>query len=487
METVADQDRYLIVEDLIRQLPEIADRVAMSALMERYHIADIMEAMRELPEEVQARLLQFLEPEEAVELLEEATDEEAAEYVGDMPPAKVAQIVEAMAPDEAADLLDSLSKSKAETILSLLPREDATAVRELLSYEPDTAGGIMTNEFFHVTPEMTVLEVLEAIKSGEHEEENLDMIVVCRPDMKFVGLLAAEDMLQASFDTKISELMERAAVTVGPSADQEVCARYITKYEVPILPVLDNRRRIIGIITIDDIIEVLDEEASEDMYRMAGVGVERPLEDGALIRACKRLPWFAVTILGTSVLAWIISKFGATINQVVALSFFIPAIMGLGGNVGVQASTITVRGIAKGEIQFSDIFWLLRRELMVGLIIGVVCALSLSLVAYFMTAHGYEGNRVLVAGSATEQMVYTLDGVEVAAPFLGVLPRFPVTVGVAMFVGIMGSVLLGTCVPMLCHRAGVDPALASGPFVTTMIDICTQTLYLSLATFILLV
>ncbi len=487
-------NHFSIVDELILALPNIDDRDSMRLLMQRYHSADVMEALRELPEVEQARLLEFMEADEQGYILDEATEEEAAEYTVGMAPEKLAEIVESMQHDDAADLLDTMSKSRAESILSLIPREEANGIRELLSYEPDTAGGIMTNEFFHALPQMTVAEVINKLKTEDREVENLDTIVVCREDMKFIGLLAVEDLLQAGNDSLVSSLMERAAVTVGTNADQEVCARYMTKYELPILPVLDPRRRIIGIITFDDILEVIDEEVSEDMYRMAGVGAERPLDENAFARAFKRLPWFIVTFCGMSLLGIVISHYQVTISKVVAVSFFIPAIMGLSGNVGIQASTITVRGLAMGDINFSDVFWLLRRELLVGVIIGVICGTALGLVSGLITSNQHSSNvtaqvKVKESGDPNDPLIEEDIVVKdyMHPPLMwDFLPRFPFTVGFAMFVGIMGAVSLGTCVPMICYRFGVDPALASGPFVTTLIDIGTQTLYLALATWLLI-
>ncbi len=487
MEPLSETDDLgveLVVEKLVDMLPKIGNKSEMKAILDDYHAADVAEAMHELPDDIQDRIIAFMDPEEQGEILEEAHNEDAADYVEDMPPQRLAEIVESMPRDEAADLMSSMTRSRAESILSLLARDDAVELRELLRYEPDTAGGIMNNDFIQLLPEMTVEEVRELIRKEDLEEDALGTIVVCRKDMKFLGLVGVDDLFAATSDTKVEKLVERAAVTVGPNADQEVCARYMTKYDLPLLPVVDPRRRIIGIITFDDILDVMDEEASEDMYRMAGVGVERPLDEGAFVRAMKRLPWFVVSLLGMSVLGFIISQFELTLSKVVAISYFIPAIMGLGGTVGIQASTITVRGIAKGEIQFSDLFWLLRREILVGLIIGVFCGTTLALIAGGMTDSEHVViEKIDVDGTVTEVDVLNED---IRPPIFGIVPRFPLTVGLSMFVGIMGSVLLGTCVPMLCNRLGVDPALASGPFVTTLIDICTQTLYLTLCTYLLL-
>ncbi len=477
---------YAIVEELIGKLANIQSKEEMKQILLKYHAADVAEAIHELPDEIQNKLLSFMDPEDQGVILEEANEDDAAEYVEDMPPQRLAEIIESMPRDEAADLMNSMTCSRAESILSLLSRDEAAELRELLRYQPDTAGGIMNNDFTQIRPEMTVEQVREHLIKDDTEEDSLGTLVVCREDMKFLGLVNIDDLFAATPETKVAALVERATVTVGPNADQEVCARYMTKYDLPVLPVVDPRRRIIGLITFDDILDVLDEEASEDMYRMAGVGVERPLDEGSVIRAFKRLPWFIVSLLGMSVLGFIISQFEVTLSKVVAISYFIPAIMGLGGNVGIQASTITVRGIARGEIQFGDIFWLLRREILVGVIIGLFCGTALALIAGFMTKDTVNVVKKVNIQTATKVEEFDNDENLIKPPVFGIIPRFPLTVGMAMFTGIMGSVLLGTCIPMLCHKFGVDPALASGPFVTTLIDISTQTLYLTLCTYLLL-
>jgi magnesium transporter len=260
--------------------------------------------------------------------------------------------------------------------------------------------------------------------------------------------------------------MDMATITIGHDADQEVAARYMQKYDLELLPVIDSGRRILGVITVDDIIDVLSDEASEDMYRMVGVGDPKPLSHGPFERAYKRLPWLITTIVGMGIIAPFMLNhlFADTLMRVASLALFIPAIMGLGGNTAIQSSTITVRGLATGEIDFDDLFWMIKREIQVGLIIAVVCAVAVGTCAFGVTSMDN-----LTAGAAAVSAL-----------------RFGVTVSIAMFVGIISSVLLGTTVPMLCHRFGIDPAVAAGPFITTIIDMGTQTLYLTVATLLLL-
>lgn len=511
--TEAEKESGLL-QELLLILPDINDREGMRQLLQRYHPADIAEAMNEMPHEIQARLLQLMEPEEQGDFLDEISDDDVVEHTKAMPVAQLSEIVSVMPPDEAAYLLDGIDDSKAEDVLENLNRNDAEQIRELLSYPPDTAGRIMNNEFFHVPPQTTVQEVLSKLKAANPDSDTFGTVIICREDMKFLGTVAPEDLLTAGKDALVSSLMERATVSVGPHADQEVCARYMHKYDLDILPVLDPHRRIIGLITVDDILDVMEQEASEDLYRMAGVGSERPLEEPTLARTAKRLPWFIVNLINMSFLGYIMRHFQTTIEQVVAVSFFIPAVMGLSGSIGIQAATITVRGLSSGEITFRDVFWVLRRELMVGMLIGIFCGVMLGGVSCYLepappvaaaetlpepnaglkTPVAAAGGSGKAPASATAPDSAARAEISAApetpqtndAAICGIIPRFPFVVALAMFVGSLGAVTLGTCVPMFCHRIGIDPAIASGPFVTTIVDIGTQTLYLALATWILL-
>lgn len=473
-----------------------AEKIALQRLLANYHPADVAEVLEDLPGDTFQRILHKVSPEQRAELLDESPETEVEDWVEGAQAGDLAQVIERMPPDDAADLLKYASLKKVEKILGKIQPERARAIRELRQYPPDTAGGIMTNEFFHVRPDASAATILSELRAAGDDVENITDIMVTKSSGKFLGVIKMDDLLAAPAEAAAATIMEQATVAVGPTTDQEICARYMTKYGLMVLPVLDPKRRLIGIITFDDILEVLDEEASEDMYRMAGVGARNPLEEGPIRRACKRLPWFLVTLTGMSFLAYAISLYQVTLDKVAALSFFIPAIMGLGGNVGIQAATITVRGLGTGEIDFGDFWWILRRELTVALIIALVMSSALGGVSWVMTGIGLEG--APPPGHGAQHQVRA-DDPEAARPdpaggprslmgepVYGVVPRFPLTVGLAMFGGIMGAVLLGTAIPMVCHRVGVDPALASGPFVTTLIDIGTQIVYLTLATFLLL-
>jgi magnesium transporter len=281
-------------------------------------------------------------------------------------------------------------------------------------------------------------------------------VFVCE-NQRLQGAIPSKVLVAAGAGETASSVMDRAVVQVVTHTDQEVCARLMQKYDLATLPVVDEQNRLQGIITHDDILDIIEEEAEEDMYRLVGVGDNKPLEHGAVERALKRLPWLSTTLIGMGLIGPLILHrwFEATLDEIVTLAFFIPAIMGLSGNTATQSATITVRGLATGEIGFPDIFWMIRRELAVAMIIAVVCAVAMMIFAYGVVALGFQADTAA-------------------------------TVGISMFAGIIVAVLLGTGIPMVCHRAGVDPAVASGPFITTLIDVSTQVIYLSLATWLLL-
>ena len=457
-------------EALVRQLAAalLAGGTEIEALLRDRHPADIAGCLADLSDDEASAVLARLDTETRADVLAHVADidEDFAEHVvegGTLQ--ELAAVVEEMDPDDAADLLAVVDDAKAEAILSLMGREQAEEVRALRRFEGDTAGGIMTTEYLVARPGETRKEIVARLKFESDEVETVQSIFVCGPGDRLLGAVHSRDLLTADPDTAARALMDRAIVTVSPGTDQEACANLMRKYDLAVLPVVDEQSRLLGMITHDDILDVVDDEAEEDMFRLVGVGDNKPLEHGAMERACKRLPWLAATLIGSGLISPLILHryFETTLDRVVMLAFFIPVIMGISGNTAIQSSTIAVRGLATGEIRFGDIFWMLRRELTVAGIVAVVCALAIMAFVYAVSVLGFGPPPAVLS----------------VARLVGV-------VGAAMFAGILVAVLLGTLMPMLCHRAGVDPALASGPFITTLIDISTQVIYLGLATWLLL-
>ncbi|MFH0911271.1 MAG: magnesium transporter [Planctomycetota bacterium] len=434
----------------------------LAAFLRTMHPADIAEALEELSDEERDAVVSLLEAEEAGEVITETSDEQKEEILEEIPVSRLALLVNEMPPDEAADVLEYMDPERADAVLGRIGGELARDVRELRRYKPETAGRIMTQEYMAVPATLSAGETLEWARKETGKAETVHHILVIDPGGRLLGAVEMQELLAAAAEKPVAQLMDRAIIRIHAEQDREIAAHMMEKYDLEILAVVGDGDRLLGIITVDDILEVISEEASEDMYRLAGIGTDDPFGESVLKRAYKRLPWLTTTLVGGLGLAVIIRHFQPTLDKILALIFFTPVIAGLSGNVGIQSSTITVRGLATGAIHLRDLFWLLRRELAVGAIIGLVCALCIALAAYGVLGEG--------AGAA---------GVHDLFRFCGIL-------GTAVLAGILVAVLIGTIAPMGCHRLGIDPAVAAGPFVTVVIDIATQSLYLTIATLLLL-
>jgi magnesium transporter len=459
-----NDERRTVVNSLIELLRVEADRLALKQKLKEFHSADIAEALEDISEETKRTIMESLDVEQRVEILEEASEQDIDTFVEDAHVSDLVELVGAMSVDDATEILDRVDEDKAQAVMNRLDPDHAEDLRELREYKPETAGRIMTTEFFWAKPEEDCAAVLERLKEKHEELETSREIFVCREDMKLKGMVDVEDILRAEPGHKIGELVDTATITIGPTVDQEIAARYMQKYDLSVLPVIDPGRRMLGIITFDDILEVMSDEASEDMYRMAGVGDKKPLEHGAFERAYKRLPWLVTTLVGSGFISPLIMNhlYHGTLTRFVALAFFIPAIAGLGGNAATQSSTITVRGLGTGEIVWSDLWWLLKREMSVALIISISCAIALGFFSYIIFSLGL-------------QQSGDLSVVKIAG-----------CISFSILCGTITAVCLGTCIPMVCHRVGVDPAIAAGPFITTLIDFSSQLIYLTIATYVVL-
>jgi magnesium transporter len=445
-----------------------ADRIALGAELDDLHAVDIAQALSDLPEASRFHALAALETELRADVLSEMPDideQMLEDFLETAPVDELAEVVDEMEPDDAVDLLDGVEDRKAEAVIDSLDADHAAEVRKLRTYDSETAGGIMTTEFVWARVFDTREDISKRLRTLDIEIEGAGEVFVGDEHGRLMGALHATDLLAAEPGDTVGRLMDRGVVHVPAGTDQEVCAHLMRRYDLSVLPVVDEHQRMIGIITYDDILDVLDDEAQEDMYRLAGVGDNKALLHGPWERAFKRLPWLATTLIGMGLVGPVLLHvwFQSTLEELVVLAFFIPAIMGIGGNTAIQSSTITVRGLATGEIKSEDLGRMLRREVGVALIIAVVCALVITAFAYGVVALGFE-----------------------SSPDAPPMRNVAFTVGIAMFLGVMVSVLVGTATPMLCHRYGVDPAVASGPFITTVIDIGTQIIYLGLATWVLL-
>ncbi len=358
-----------------------------------------------------------------------------------------------MASDDAVDLLGELSPEEIAALLPLVDEEGAK-FSGLLKYPEESAGGIMTTEYISLPADLPVEEAIARLREIAPQAETIYYVFVVDLENRLIGVLSLRDLIAAPDGTPLKEIMRHNVISVNAALDQEEVARVVVKYDLLALPVVDDSNRLLGIITFDDIMDVLEQEATEDIYRLAGAGevtgVEL-MEASAYQVAWHRTPWLLLSMLGGIAAGYIMSTFESTLEAILVLAFFIPVIMDMGGNVSTQSSTIFVRGIATGEIKGNGIWRYLFREIRVGLLMGVLFGLLVAAAALL-----WRGN-----------------------PVLGLV------VGTSMIATISLATIIGTLVPLFFHKLKIDPAITSGPLVTTIKDITGLLIYFGMATLFL--
>ncbi|MHC5037417.1 MAG: magnesium transporter [Planctomycetota bacterium] len=418
--------------------------------LKRYKPEDLAELLDELDPEDKVRLIAALETEQAAEVIDETDPTSREEVLRVLPSPRISEIVDAMPPDEGADLVSSLPADQQTEILDTVEKEHAEDLRELMEYSPDSAGGMMTTEFVSVGEGASVSETLETLRLHT-ESETIAYVYIVGAEEKLMGIVSVRDLLEHGPEEKIGAFMERDVVSVGSALDQEDVANTVNRYNLNAVPVVDDQDRMLGIITVDDVLDVIDEEVDEDMFRIAGTVSKDPAREALGKKYIRRLPFLLTTFVGGGLTVVIQYFFRFTTDQLVALTFYIPIILGLSGNVALQASTVMVRSFATGDIELREVFRFLPVEVgaggLIGITFGLLCGGFTSLIA----------------------------GVFGASPWLGV------TVGVSLAMGTTVAAILGTLVPSFCEWAGIDPAIAAGPFIVTLIDTTAMTIYLGIA------
>ena len=394
-------------------------------------------------------LYHVLSPEEASLFFDnlEIDEEDYDELFDQMDSRYAAEMIGKMQYDNSVDILNQLPKAKVTTFLALMDKQDAKEIRGLLNYEEDTAGGIMTTEFVSLTSLMTVREAMRHLKEVAPTSETIYYVFIVDEERKLAGIMSLRELIIADDDEYIGDIMNERVVSVLVSDDQEEVAQIMRDYDFLALPVLDYQDHLVGIITADDIMDVIDEEAGEDYSRLAGMSDTEKTTDTALETAKKRLPWLiGLTFMGM-ITAAMLSVFEDTLAQVVLLSAFIPLISGMAGNTGTQSLAVAVRGISTGEIKESSKMKLAGREIGSGFLTGLACGITIFVVILMMYQE----------------------------PILGII------VCLSLVASMTVATLIGTIVPLLMDKVGIDPAIASGPFITTANDIISLLIYFALA------
>lgn len=449
--------------------PDILDLLesepgSIAAETEELHPADLADVAELIPRELVSLLLTSLPRERAASVLEYVDDDLRAEILEAMDPDVAAGLLSGMTPDERADALDEMDEEAADEILEELPERERAETERLLQYEPDTAGGLMTTEFVSVPDSQTVEEALAAVRiiarAGRREAMGTVYVVDGRGVLS--GVLSLRELLAAPEGARISDIAWSEVVTVQATADREEVAQLTSNYDLVAVPVVDADSRLLGVITVDDVIDVIQEEQTEDVQKFGGMAaVEEPYLDTGfweLIR--KRAGWLCVLFLGEMLTATAMGFFEHEISRAVVLALFIPLIISSGGNSGSQATSLVIRAMAVREVTLADWWRVALRELPTGLTLGLILgAIGL---ARIELVHGF--------GWYDYGPHHLLIGITVATAL----------VGVVMFGSFAGSML-----PFILRRVGFDPASASAPFVATLVDVTGLVIYFSVAYLVL--
>jgi magnesium transporter len=422
--------------------------------------ADIIEALRppdqadlftELDDKDQVALLPELEVADLADILEELDEEEAAELVAALPTETIIRIVDEMEPDEAADLLGDIRPEQAQAVLAGL--EDAEEVRPLLIHPDDSAGGLMTSDFLALRRRMTAGEAIKAIRALKPEAETIYYLFVVDARGRLVGVVNLRQLIVADPSTPIGDIMETEVISVLAGTDQEECARLMTRYDLLALPVVDTNGVLLGIITIDDVVDVLEEETTEDIQRLGGTQPlgRSYLDTGIFTVARKRAGWLLLLFFTATLTGSVMLLFQDELEAVVSLAIFIPLLIGTGGNAGSQTTATVIRALATDDVDPGDAFQVWWHEVRVGLALG----LAMAVVAY-VRAITWESN-----------------------------PALALTVSTSIMGIVLWAVGVGSLLPLLAARLRVDPTVVSGPVMSTLVDATGLFIYFTVARVVL--
>jgi len=438
----------------LQELVQLARDGRTTAFIERaweLEPADLGDVLAALDEDERVALVRLLPAELSSQaLIEMPEDAHAEETLAALDPGMAADIVEELEDDDAADILGELEPEQQERILAEV--EDRRDVDRLLRYDEETAGGLMTTRLVTVTDLDTVALALEAVRRQAEDVEDVTEIFVVDTSRRLVGALSFKQLVVSPTGRLVRDVMDDADVRVDPDVDQEEVARIMARYNVPSVPVVDAGGRLIGRVTYDDVIDVAEAEATEDLLRFGGVSPDEGLAAGWGEAVRSRLPWLYVNLLTAFLAAAVVFFFKGSIERIAVLAVWMPIIAGMGGNAGTQALAVTVRRLSLGQVPSARVGQVITKELLVGAVNGAAIGIA-------------------VAGVAV---------------LLGESWRLGMVVFLAMTLNLFVAGLAGSFVPVLLERAGIDPAVASSIFVTTFTDVCGFGLLLGLATAVLL-
>ena len=439
-------------------LPEIRELLAskqkrtIRKVLSYFEPADIAEVWAEFSIDEKLILFSILNAKVAADIFEFLREDQMIELLDNLTTARKVDILNEMSPDDRTDLFAILPAEEVEKLIPLLEPDEQKRARELLAYKANTAGGLMTTDYITVSENVNIANVMKELRTKARDIDFIQNIYVVDNVNRLQGIIPLKNLLTTSPHRKIERVMETYFPSVGLDMDQEDVARVFDKYDVPSLPVLDKLGRIKGVITVDDVIDVIKEEASEDIYRFGASEVtDQYLSASPFNIAQKRVIWLIILALAGFISGSVLEHYSYLLSSIVTLSFFIPILMNTSGSAGTQAATVVVRGLATGEIRLRDIWRVVRKEFLIGILMGII------------------------AGAITALRAVVLQG----DAALGL------TVAIAMIAAIVIATSIGGMLPIVFKKLGVDPALMSGPLIATILDTTTLLIYFN-ATILLL-
>ncbi|MGA1411175.1 MAG: magnesium transporter [Prochlorotrichaceae cyanobacterium] len=449
----ARQDVSLLVQAQLQVLLEQENLRGAKALLIPVQPADIAEAIEGLPEAMQAIAFRLLSKDEAIEVYEHLDSSIQQDLMQEFKRQELLDIVDQMSPDDRARLFDELPAKVVRRLRKELSPEEWNSTALLLGYEAGTAGRIMTPEYLSLKENMTAAQAIDRIRSLADITETVYYLYVTDNARRLTGILSLRDIVVAQPGETIGEIMTRDVIAIDTYTDQEEVARIIQRYDFLAVPVVDRERRLVGIITVDDIIDILEEETTEDIYALGGVqaGNDDYFQTNLLTVARRRVVWLFVLLITNTGTSAVISSQQDILQQVVALAAFIPLLIGTGGNVGAQSSTVVIRGLNTERLRSIGPLKVILREASAGVILGIMLAAVVTLWAYWLQPN---------------------------------YPGVAIAVGISLVAISILSSTAGATLPLLFERVGLDPALMSAPFITTVVDVLGVFIYLKVATWI---
>lgn len=455
MDRKQDASKDLLGE--VKSLIENNKILELRELLEEYHIIDIFDIMEYLEEDMKTKLFEVLPIDMAASILEESDADFFSSILSKIDIEHRKNILELMSLDDMADILSQLEEEERHEVMELLSREDADDVKELLIYEEESTGGIMTTGYIEINKDMTAKEAIDHMRKNAQDAETIYYIYVVDNEERLVGVLSLRELITARDASIVEDLMSENIISVYVDEDREEAVRLVSKYNLIAIPVIDREQKLKGIITVDDVIDIMEEEATEDMYKFAGTSEhERDVAEKinptpkeqifSSVRA--RIPWLIITLLGGLLSTLILSNLDFIMNPTYApLVFFIPVVIGMSGNIGTQASALTVMAISNKDVDFNTVI----REGMVGLITGLLCSIIIGAITFIFIK---DINIVLI-------------------------------VSISLFINMIIGAMMGAFMPVLFKKLDLDPSIVSAPLISTALDITGITIYFIITTIIL--